>query len=448
MIVAWMMYCLLVAALLGMAALAAERACRLAGLPSRWIWLGSLAAGLVVPIAARILPVPGSPGASPAGSGAPGSLQGSGPSSLFEAIEHWWAASAIHSSLDGPILATWAAASVLVLSILLAGYARLRRERRDWELERIDEVDVRVSEDRGPAAVGFARIEVVLPRWVLACTATERRLILLHEMEHRRAGDSRLIVAALATAVLMPWNPLVWWQLKRLRVATELDCDRRVLRKGADVRAYASLLLNAKLEGLGAHLLTATLFRSRSELGRRIEAMTALQPSHRYLRAVAAFAVGGGVLFAACETPAPSGPEADATAAVAEKPATEVPFGTVREFDAQAALTKIHEVMTTDPDKAAEMKAQFHDAYGNVFVPEYGTWAPKGVDAGEGEGRAWTTEGGDVHLMRIREYDAQNAEIIKLIKEGKLTKEAFDRQQAPDWVSDESANEAKFGPAD
>lgn len=444
MIVTWMLYGVSVAALLGGAALAAERACRLLALPTRWLWLGSLAGGVVVPLAARFRPLPGSPDP---GMGASAVRQVTGTASLSDAIQRWWTAVGLPSSFDVPLLVGWVAASVVVLSILLVGYARLRLERRQWKLQRIDDVDVRVSEDRGPAAVGFARIEVVLPRWVLACTATERRLILLHEMEHRRAGDSRLIVAALATAVLMPWNPLVWWQLKRLRLATEMDCDSRVLRKGADVRAYASLLLNAKLEGLGAHLLTATLFRSKSELGRRIETMTARQPSHRYLRAVAALAIGGGVLFTACETPAPSGP--DATAAVNAKPAKEKTFGTTREFDAQAALTKIHEVMKTDPERAAEMKAQFHDTYGNVFIPEYGTWAhPEGVDVGEGESLAWTTDGGDVHLRRVHESDAQVAERVKLVKEGKLTKEAFYREQSPDWVSDESANDVKFGPAD
>jgi hypothetical protein len=29
----------------------------------------------------------------------------------------------------------------------------------------------------------------------------------------------------------MAWNPLLWWQWNRLRLAIELDCDLRVLRR-------------------------------------------------------------------------------------------------------------------------------------------------------------------------------------------------------------------------
>ena len=430
MIVAWMLYSLLVAALLAVAAVAAEQAARFAGRPTRWIWLGALFGTLALPLLTRLLRAPGSPGGD---AGVPGAVESAASSSLARLATAWWSAATVPAALETPLRFAWIGASVLVLGALIAAYIRLRRELRRWRRERVDDVEVRVSENRGPAAVGFARIEVVLPRWVLACTATERRLILLHEMEHRRAGDSRLLVAALATAVLLPWNPLVWWQLRRLRLATELDCDRRVLQKGADVRAYASLLLNAKLDGLGTRLLTATLFRSKSELGRRIETMTAPQPTHRYLRAVAAAVVGGGILFAACETPTPSAPEAEATAAVEAKTAGEVSlkeleFGTWVERD--EALKKIHEVMQTDPERAKEIKALLHDVNGNVFIAEDGTI---------------THPDGDVPLMRTAGADA---EIVHLIKEGKLTKEAHLRNQAATWTAEGDDEAVKFGPAD
>jgi hypothetical protein len=37
---------------------------------------------------------------------------------------------------------------------------------------------------------------------------------------------------ALLVAVLVPWNLPVWRQLRRLRLAMEVDCDARVLRGG------------------------------------------------------------------------------------------------------------------------------------------------------------------------------------------------------------------------
>ena len=449
MIVAWMLYSLFIATMLGIAAIATERASRLAGRPTRWIWLGALIGTLVLPLVARLFRAPGSPGGAAM---APGAFEPTASATLAQLATGWWSATAVPSTLEIPLLLAWIGASLVVLGVLLTAYIRLRRELRRWRRERVEDVEVRVSEDRGPAAVGFARIEVVLPRWVLACTATERRLIILHEMEHRRAGDTRLVVAALASAVLMPWNPLVWWQLRRLRLATELDCDRRVLQKGADVRAYASLLLNAKLDGLGTRLLTATLFRSKSELGRRIETMTAPQPSHRYLRAVAAAVVGGGVLFAACETPTPSAPDAETATVAKTGAATEMEFGAERQFAAQAAtqaaLEKIHEVMKTDPDRAKELKAALHDANGNVFIAEDGTLTHL---EGTGDGDVpreigeWTAEEGTFHLRRVGEDDADHA---RLIKEGKLLREVKLRKEAATWTAEEGDNAVKFGPVD
>ena len=50
-----------------------------------------------------------------------------------------------------------------------------------------------------------------------------------HERSHLDAGDPRLIALAVTLLVLMPWNPLLWWQFRRLRRAIEVDCDTRVL---------------------------------------------------------------------------------------------------------------------------------------------------------------------------------------------------------------------------
>ena len=86
----------------------------------------------------------------------------------------------------------------------------------------------------------MARPVVVVPRWLLDMTETERGLMLRHEDEHRAAGDSRLVAAAVAALVLVPWNVPLWWVIARLRVALEIDCDRRVLKAEPEVRPYGS----------------------------------------------------------------------------------------------------------------------------------------------------------------------------------------------------------------
>ena len=84
-----------------------------------------------------------------------------------------------------------------------------------------------------------------------------------------------------------------------------------------------------------------------------------------------------------------------------------------------------------------------------MFITEDGTVTHlERVDAGEFGNATWTSEGGDVHLMRVREKDAQAAQIARQIEEGKLTKEAAYRQPAPSAKAAEPAGNVKFRPAD
>src|SRR5690606_31905103 len=63
MIAAWMAYSIVVALLLGLAAAALDRAARLYGWPSRWIWFGVLVGSVVAPVVAWFA------GAEPASAG-------------------------------------------------------------------------------------------------------------------------------------------------------------------------------------------------------------------------------------------------------------------------------------------------------------------------------------------------------------------------------------------
>jgi hypothetical protein len=50
MITAWMLYAIVVGALLGAGGLAVERLQRVRGRPSRWIWIGSMVASVTWPL--------------------------------------------------------------------------------------------------------------------------------------------------------------------------------------------------------------------------------------------------------------------------------------------------------------------------------------------------------------------------------------------------------------
>ena len=148
---------------------------------------------------------------------------------------------------------------------------------------------------------GVLRGRVVLPRWALGLEPAQRRLMVLHEAEHVRAGDPQLALAGLVVCALMPWNVAAWWQLGRLRLALEMDCDARVLARSDDVRSYGSLLLEVgQRRGAG---LAVGLAETRSSLERRIRMMTETTTGRRTLRALGLAAVSGGVLAMACETP-------------------------------------------------------------------------------------------------------------------------------------------------
>jgi TonB family protein len=68
-------------------------------------------------------------------------------------------------------------------------------------------------------------------------------LVITHEEEHLRARDTLLLASGLGAIVLAPWNLFAWIQLRRLRLAIEMDCDARLIRRGVPPTQYASVLV-------------------------------------------------------------------------------------------------------------------------------------------------------------------------------------------------------------
>jgi bla regulator protein blaR1 len=141
----------------------------------------------------------------------------------------------------------------------------------------IDGVPIVITDAAGPATVGVLRSRVLVPRWVLGLPGPQRKYVLRHEEEHRRAHDARLLFVASLPLILMPWNLALWWELRRLCLAVEMDCDNRVVAALGNPNAYGELLLKiAQAANRGPHLQPA--FLGMGSLERRLTLLLAPTP--------------------------------------------------------------------------------------------------------------------------------------------------------------------------
>lgn len=256
-VAAWYLYALVVAGLLSLAAVAAESALRSLGRGGRWAWLASMLLSVGIPVLAwaglnlRMV------------SSVPEGMAITLPPIVVEVPR----GAGPDVRLDDVLVWGWVVGSVMLVGVLVLSWLALRRERRNWRPDIVDGTPVMVSRVAGPAVYGLRYPDIVLPEWALKLESRVRRLMLTHESEHVRAGDTRTVGIGLVFVALAPWNLALWWQLRRLREAVELDCDTRVLRRTRDARLYGSLLIEVgqrrSLPMLGVALAEPTGFLER-----------------------------------------------------------------------------------------------------------------------------------------------------------------------------------------
>jgi bla regulator protein blaR1 len=315
MLAAWMFYIVVVTSIMGLGALAWERVMALLGRPVRWVWPGALAVSLLVA------------GGSWALAGAPGAdaSRDRGAVGAVTAPEGAVALIRLPSSigidpagalarLDRPLAVAWAGGVAGLLAWFGAAGLALRNRRREWERAELRGRQVWISRDEGPGVVGLIRNQVILPRWCLALPGSAVELVLVHEEEHGRAGDTRLLAPMVVAAILLPWNLPLWWIMNRYRQAAELDCDARVLRRFPEHRKlYGELLLLVCSRG-GVPMGTLTTFaESGTTLERRIRMLTQISKERQLRRALTLGVVGGLLIVVACLVPGPDRELADLT---------------------------------------------------------------------------------------------------------------------------------------
>lgn len=298
----WIAYAAAVSGILALAAYAAEQVLLRWEVQARWVWVVSLAG---LPMFALM----GSRVALGGGAEGGGADIRVGPITVLESFGTLLLndAPAALAAWDRQLLALWVGSSLVVAFLLTRSILSIRRLRGGWRRESVQGQPVLLSLTHGPAVVGLVRSEVVVPAWMAELPDAEQAMLLEHEMEHIRARDPWLLVCGLAALVAMPWNLATWWQVSRLRTAIEIDCDRRVLRRGGRLSAYGNLLL--AVAGRGSRLPAgAVAFASRpNQLRRRVEAMTrSYRSTHRIGVAVTGALVASLALLGACQVEQPT----------------------------------------------------------------------------------------------------------------------------------------------
>jgi len=177
-------------------------------------------------------------------------------------------------TLETALVAAWCAGTCALLITYLFLTVRLRQAARNWRQDRIDGQEVWITDSMGPAVYGFFSPIILLPGWLLQADVKERSAALAHERSHLEARDPALLLLGLLLITLFPWNLPLWWQLRRLRFAIEVDCDARVLNEGMTPRDYGSALLAIGERGIAAPIGAVALTEPASQLLRRIRIMT------------------------------------------------------------------------------------------------------------------------------------------------------------------------------
>jgi beta-lactamase regulating signal transducer with metallopeptidase domain len=305
------LYVIAIGTLLGLAGHLVEQSLP-AGTPRRWIWCVVIAVTMLVPPIYRANHV--------ATVGAARGMH------AHDAAATGWQASV--QSLDPVINDVWLAATAVLLVLGLADVLRVslavRRARRTRPgaggSTTVDGVPVVVTDGIGPATVGLLRSRVLVPRWVLALPGAQRAYVIRHEEEHRRAHDARLLLVASLSLLLLPWNVPLWWQLRRLRLAVEMDCDDRVVAALGDAPAYGSLLLRVAEAASRGPRLQPALLGGAGSLERRLAALLAETPRGT-VRRLAAATIAVALLAVVLALPHPVLPGEDVPAAAAAHPA-------------------------------------------------------------------------------------------------------------------------------
>ncbi|MGH9721289.1 MAG: TonB family protein [Bryobacteraceae bacterium] len=192
------------------------------------------------------------------------------------------------STVSGPSLwaalrTLWAAGAALVLARLLLGLASAWISRRSTVVDR-HPVTVRVANVSSPVTFGILRPEIFLPEASTGWSASQLRMVILHEIAHIHRRDSLSnLIASVACAVCW-FHPLVWMLAARLRLEQEIACDESVINGGVAADSYAAFLLELARALTSPLLFGVPMTGAAGELKTRFRALLNPNPRTRSVR--------------------------------------------------------------------------------------------------------------------------------------------------------------------
>jgi bla regulator protein BlaR1 len=311
--VTWIIYVVVVTVFVSLAALAAEQAMRQRRRANRWVWLCAMAASLVLPTTLPLVPLQVS---SFINSAAPQPLAALREATLMRnpglrlALLEADDSSAANGT-DFLLKNLWLAASATLLMALVMSGMLVQRRKRQWQAIMLCGTQVYVAPDVGPAVVGLLRPRIVVPGWLMSAPTLHQQMVMAHEHAHLKAYDPQLLSVALCLLVAMPWNLPLWWQLRRLRRAIEVDCDARVLRSGHNLSAYGETLLAVGQHQSGFTGVAAAMSEPTSFLEQRIRIMLKKPSVFSRIVAIVLACLSMGLVALAAEVSPPAHAQLD-----------------------------------------------------------------------------------------------------------------------------------------
>ena len=143
------------------------------------------------------------------------------------------------------LMFAWIAGAAILLSRVMVGRVALAiLRRRSILVERVAGVDVRMAAVQTPVLAGLAHPVVLLPEASAQWTEEQRRMVLIHELNHFSQGDGWTNLLAQILRAAFWFHPVVWLLVSRLSREQELTCDEAVLASGHSRHEYAAFLLD------------------------------------------------------------------------------------------------------------------------------------------------------------------------------------------------------------